>query len=493
MKTRTIKVNGPIRLTTADIAKLSPAARAQLGISEAPGAKGKGQRVTAAKSTEKLFKVSWYSARLQKRVSPPSYFEAHNKSGAIAEAKAAVGYEGLKRRKLPLPANFIAQEVRRNGQQTVTRRKKNPQYTVEATPIVSRTTLNVKALTHGGAVRAAKRSLGKFKSAYKYRVEKNPGLRKLTLAQLKKKNPGIWADLLGGLAGGIGYAAAAAYVQHKLEGLKKAQSPKSKVESLKNRAVTSRRKSSSSGKSAVASSSKKTNSAALPKPVVIIGRYVMAVITKREGQKYVGQIQSLKGDGSYHPIRGRAVTTFLTLEGARKWGRQQIDKFNKAGDGPAKSNPQTARAKIREGFLGRKGTGRTMKLFTLPGGPKKAGALAKLASIELMGGKVQNFPKGAAYIGGIKRGKLARMVIGLKQPFTIQNGLEAGKAIVIGEVKRFDYWARKPHLYGENSPEYRFTHKAGEEGGRRPLLVFHNGAIGFRGGDYKIQPEGVRD
>lgn len=50
--------------------------------------------------------------------------------------------------------------------------KQNPEYAVTATPSVSRKTVQVKALTHGGAVKKVKRMMGANKKAFTYSVEK---------------------------------------------------------------------------------------------------------------------------------------------------------------------------------------------------------------------------------------------------------------------------------------------------------------------------------
>jgi len=622
MKTRTKKVNGPIRLTAADIAKLPPKVRAQLGIDTA-GPKPKAE-TKKPRDTERLFKVSWYSPRLQKRVSPEELFAASSKHGAIDEAKAAIGFADLKRRRrltgFPLPVNFIAKEVKRNGKQKVhTKGKKNlfgfgsrkqriakkkrkaailtakagvleakerlrsarkrnkkrnargydPNHTLITRSLLNPTHgvcscgkwfINTQ-LAKGTSEFGAQQYLDKWHSAH-VAIEKRKAMRKATnnpkakktvasrrnskpktpaqelllrladedmrhararmisipqttkgtatlsfdgvtrrytisagrwhfngaanetrvqLARmyvelLPKNNPGIWADIIGGLAGGAGYAAAAAWVAKKLEDKKKKTNgrPKFKVQRPTSKSNPQQLVTPALAKRWLATNKNRKD---------MVPARINAIAAKMKAGTYTAKTPLLFKNGKL--VDGRHRLSAVVRSG--KSVRFDVERV------VTKKNPQTERAKIREQFLGRKGTGREMKLFTLPGGPKRAGSLAKLKSITLMNGKVQSFPKGAAYIGGVKSGKLARMVIGLKQPFPLPNGLEANKVHVYGEVRRFNYWARKPHLYGENSPEYEFTHKAGEEGGRRPVLVFHNGAIGFRGGDYKIQAEGVRD
>jgi hypothetical protein len=158
-----------------------------------------------------------------------------------------------------------------------------------------------------------------------------------------------------------------------------------------------------------------------------------------------------------------------------------------------KKNPvETARAQIRREFLGQDSSGKTFNLLTPPG-PKAAAALGKLVTIKLANGREQTFANGSAWLCAVKAGGKRRLVIGLKQPFAVPNGLDANKAHDYGEVAQLEYLARKPHLYGEASPEYRFFHKLGEEGGSRPHLILHHGCLALRGGDYDIKREGISD
>ena len=164
---------------------------------------------------------------------------------------------------------------------------------------------------------------------------------------------------------------------------------------------------------------------------------------------------------------------------------------------PDNGNTPALRA-IHEDFLGRRNTGRVMNLFTPPGSPKKAGAMAKFTAVHVVlkrNGRtvVQPFAKGSAWIGGVQNGDWRRMVIGLKQPFAMPNGLDPDKPYDYGEVVRIEYLARKPHLYGKDSPEYPFFHEMGEEGGKRPHLILQNGCLAFRGGGYGIKREGIRN
>jgi hypothetical protein len=106
------ELSNPLRLTDADL-KAHPELAKRLGVPIAAPA-GKAREEKEAPGA-KLFSVSWYSPKLQRRVAPPATFESHSKAGAIAEAKAAIGFDELKRRRSAnLPINFMAKEVKRN-------------------------------------------------------------------------------------------------------------------------------------------------------------------------------------------------------------------------------------------------------------------------------------------------------------------------------------------------------------------------------------------
>jgi hypothetical protein len=198
-------------------------------------------------------------------------------------------------------------------------------------------------------------------------------------------------------------------------------------------------------------------------------------------------------------LKGTATKPVLTFHPQRKRnGRQEAKAHvNVLQKNPSATGNTPALQKIHQDFLGRKNTGRTLRLYTPPGSPKHAGAMAKFTAVQVLKntGKVhvQPFAKGSAWIGGVQNGDWRRMVIGLKQPFAVPNGLDPDKPYDYGEVVRIEYRARKPQLYGKDSPEYPFFHMMGEEGGKRPHLILQNGCLAFRGGGYGIKREGIRN
>ena len=64
----------------------------------------------------------------------------------------------------------------------------------------------------------------------------------------------------------------------------------------------------------------------------------------------------------------------------------------------------------------------------------------------------------------------------------------------LGTVKRIWYHTEKLHL-GKEGGQARYYHDFGEEGGRRPHLIYHykDPSLEFAGGSYVVKPEGVRN
>lgn len=122
--------NGALKLTRADFEK-HPELLKRLGLSAADiesaygggaqGVTGRRDSATAPKRVravpvEKipLWSVSWFSRKLNRRATLQKLIEAHNKTGAIDEAKEEIGYYDLKRHGHQVPTNFVARRVKRN-------------------------------------------------------------------------------------------------------------------------------------------------------------------------------------------------------------------------------------------------------------------------------------------------------------------------------------------------------------------------------------------
>jgi len=202
----------------------------------------------------------------------------------------------------------------------------------------------------------------------------------------------------------------------------------------------------------------------------------------------------------------------------RKSKRASRTPMQRVGNGSRKGakaqrtakNPATeSLRRIHREFLGRDLSGKVLNGYAPPGTPADLAFMAVLRIIELESGKVQNWksdvqwdretgtveklgPTGAL-LSGAQRGPLRRMYIVCGAPMNadrLPNG-----AHDYGTVKKVEYDAIKPHLYDDQL--YRFFHGLGEEGGRKPRLIVHKNPQGvcleLRGGDYKIQREGIRN
>lgn len=71
---------------------------------------------------------------------------------------------------------------------------------------------------------------------------------------------------------------------------------------------------------------------------------------------------------------------------------------------------------------------------------------------------------------------------------------EPHESEVLGTVKRIWYGTEKLHL-GKDGGRAKYFHDFGEEGGRRPHLVYHHKdpSLELAGGSYVVKPEGVRN
>lgn len=177
-------------------------------------------------------------------------------------------------------------------------------------------------------------------------------------------------------------------------------------------------------------------------------------------------------------------------------------------------NPNTKELrKLYEDFHGEANCGEVLNMIALEGSPDDAAQLGPLHAIKLANGRVQTFPVKLgpvvkyrnsigwsdvrdpfAVLGGAQHGRsLRRAYIGQQSPVEVPARLQNGGVVNYGDIAEVEYYARKPHLYGEDSPWFLFYHKLGEEGGARPELIMRNGVFGLSGGDYKIQKEGIRD
>jgi hypothetical protein len=141
---------------------------------------------------------------------------------------------------------------------------------------------------------------------------------------------------------------------------------------------------------------------------------------------------------------------------------------------------------LREKFTGTKST--KSSTMTAPNGtPRNLAKLGRVVSIKAKKATIKpsrKNPTGGVWLCADARGKLHLCTTGAR--------LIEGPARSFGEVREIEYEAAKPHL-GHKRPTI-FFHKLGEEGGRRPELVADgNGGLKFKGGDYTIESEGIRN
>jgi hypothetical protein len=154
-----------------------------------------------------------------------------------------------------------------------------------------------------------------------------------------------------------------------------------------------------------------------------------------------------------------------------------------------KANPLRASAGVRA--LREKFTGQAARKTAVMSAPKGTPAnLAKLGKLILIKAQKATIkpsaknPAGVVWLCADAKGKLHLCTTGER--------LVDGPARSFGEVTQIEYEACKPHL-GHPRPTI-FFHKLGEEGGRRPELVADGqGGLKFKGGDYTIAREGIRD
>jgi hypothetical protein len=148
--------------------------------------------------------------------------------------------------------------------------------------------------------------------------------------------------------------------------------------------------------------------------------------------------------------------------------------------------------RIFRDFRGANLTGKTYRCFTPIGVPKNLALLGWLDYIELFSGQRLVFATNPSLLGAAEVDGRRRMFIGLKRPYAIPKTFKPGRAYNYGEIDQIGYHTTKPHLY-RTTRVLDFYHEMGEEGGRRPQLIFCDGVLSLRGGDYEIRREGIRN
>jgi hypothetical protein len=195
----------------------------------------------------------------------------------------------------------------------------------------------------------------------------------------------------------------------------------------------------------------------------------------------------------------------------------------------AKSNPNDGR--IFKEFTGSESTKITHGYFVPEDEPTNIDELGQLTEVILASGKVLRFPREVVHKGKtrlvfdrspqiirgetsspLRRGesihflpnpimlngkelpsRRRRFVVAQREPFFLPKDAQKNRRHNYGKVVQVTYLQRKPHLYDGDEKVYPHYHNLGEEGGREPQFVLHNGTFRFVGGDYKIHREGIRD
>jgi hypothetical protein len=441
--------DNPIHITAADLRKHPEMAR-KLGITpeslESPKRSARSEPVAAK---PKQWRVSWYSPRMQRRVSPPATFEG-TRSGAIAEAKAAIGYADLRRRRVPnLPVNFIAEEVRANPASlqvaSAAARAGAPEYALQIVD-TARDKQNAQQILRGlllqsdfigGRVLAPGKGSG-------WRVQ------------------GFFQDAPGEVTG---------------LGIKRVLHPR-RVPAVWQTLKLRRR-------SKKAARTPRRN----PVDMQLLARLAEEDMrrARRDGTVLIGYTKR----GTVRLSFDAAAKTYQ-LQDSGSWRTSGKEAFIKAQlvklyviqDNPAEAPARVA--DVGKTFLGREvkrvGTG-----ISAPGTPGHLQS-NRLAEVKVKGYPAFQFSPARARLGIAGDGSLHFVNVRFSRPKELQPGQRAD----YGLIEHVIYGARKDHL---NNGQFSYwKHPLGEEGGRKPhLQVDSDGWPYIVGGSYTIESAGIRD
>lgn len=451
--------NSALKLTAADL-KNHPELAKRLGVG---GESSAPTKRAAPVNKVRLFKVSRYSPKLQRRVSPPATFEG-TKAGAIAEAKVAIGYDDLKRRRAPLPVNFIATEVRANPKRRLKlnpdtglqvaaagARKSGaqPQYALQIVD-TARNEANAKQILRGLLTQAD------FIGGRVLAPGKGSGWRV----------QGFFKDSTGDVAG---------------LGIKRVLHPK-RVPAVW-RALTLRR------------ASKKNR--ASKNPIVGAGLKLLARLAdqdmRRANKEGAVLIDKTKRGTVRLSVNPHTHAYTLASQGGDKWRfsgsraqvKAQLVKLYQAVEGnPA---PPARVAEVGKTFLGRD----VQKVGTGVAAPGTPGHLQSngLAELKVKGYAPFQFNAKRARMGIDGNGGLHLVNVKFGRPKEVKG---EDDRVDYGEIEWVIYFARKNHL-ANGKPSY-WKHPLGEMGGKKPhLQVDYYGWPYIVGGAYTIESAGICD
>lgn len=167
--------------------------------------------------------------------------------------------------------------------------------------------------------------------------------------------------------------------------------------------------------------------------------------------------------------------------------RQLFETGIRAATPRKRRNPSSAAEakKMREEFAGRPAR-RVTTLTTSNGTPRDLAKLGRVIRIKTTRGIV-NFSKNPQAETWLCADRAGHMHLATSLPRLTD--LPRGD---LGRVVEIDYLEAKPHL--GNPRLTHFFHRMGEEGGQKPVLYSDGrGGLKFRGGDYRITREGIRN
>ena len=149
--------------------------------------------------------------------------------------------------------------------------------------------------------------------------------------------------------------------------------------------------------------------------------------------------------------------------------------------------------KLYREFLGQEPSGQVLNLYVPAGCPKDFAVIGPVEDLTLEDGRVLNLRGKGAWLGQAVVGGRRRIFVGLTQPFeTFRNG-EPVRETDLGLASTVAYWAKKPHIEGDNRLRC-YEHPWGDEGGRRPRAkLTADGRLALVGGDYTTAKEGIRN
>lgn len=187
-------------------------------------------------------------------------------------------------------------------------------------------------------------------------------------------------------------------------------------------------------------------------------------------------------------VRARHETDALAKARAKLGGRFdqiRVGNSRRKARGSRRRNVGKTSPKVRalrEEFTGMQSR-KTAVMIASDGTPPNLAKLGRLVSIKTTGSR-PIVPAVEAWLCADSKGKLHLC--------TTATRLIDGPAHNFGEVREVEYETAKPHL--GHKRKTIFFHRMGEEGGRRPELVGDGkGGLKFRGGDYFITAEGIRN